>query len=95
MLSTSIDPEQQFIKYHKKLRDELDHTSEHLEIFKGIMNIGKEYLDELNIAPTFFMLTIDAHKYAALMDLNKLLDTNPRHLGIYTFLDPTPVYSPA
>lgn len=82
-----LTPEQQFIKYHDKLRFELNNIQEHLEIYKDIAAVWKEYIKELNIAPTFFMMTVDAHKYAILMGLNRLLDTKPRHLSMRTFLD--------
>jgi hypothetical protein len=48
---------------------------------------GRDYNNELNAAPTFFMSTMDAHSFATLMGLNRLIDTTQRHLSIYTFLD--------
>jgi hypothetical protein len=45
------------------------------------------YIHELNIAPAFFGLTINAHWLDALMRLNKFFDKQERHLSVYQFLD--------
>ena len=78
--------ESQFTKYHDKLRLELSNISEHFEISNDLVTLWHDHVHELNIAPTFFMLTLDAHRFATLMGINRLLDTDPHHLSLYTFL---------
>ena len=80
------EQESQFVKYHDKLRSELNNISEHFEISNNLATLGHDYVPELNIAPTFFMFTLDAHRFATLMGINRLLDTDPHHLSIYKFL---------
>ncbi|MGA9049366.1 MAG: hypothetical protein WB588_10270 [Dehalococcoidia bacterium] len=80
------EQESQFIKYHDKLRSELNNISEHFEISENLAKHGSNYVPEINIAPTFFMLTLDAHRFATLMGINRMLDTDPHHLSLYKFL---------
>jgi len=80
------EQELQFIKYHDKLRSELSNISEHFEISDNLAKLGSDYVPEINIAPTFFMLTLDAHRFATLMGINRMLDTDPHHLSLYKFL---------
>jgi hypothetical protein len=80
------EQESQFIKYHDKLRSELSNISEHFEISNNLATLGRDYVPEINIAPTFFMLTLDAHRFATIMGINRLLDTAPHHLSLYKFL---------
>jgi len=80
------EQESQFIKYHDKLRSELNNISEHFEISENLAKLGSNYVPEINVAPTFFMLTLDAHRFATLMGINRMLDTDPHHLSLYKFL---------
>jgi hypothetical protein len=70
------EKESQFIKYHDKLRSELSNISEHFEISENLARLGSNYVPEINIAPTFFMLTLDAHRFATLRGINRMMDTN-------------------
>ena len=73
--------------YHDKLRNELNNVSVHFTIRQHLIAIGGSYLDEINVAPTFFTSTLDAHNLATLMGINRLIDTSDRHLSIYSLLD--------
>lgn len=79
--------EKEFVKYHARLRGELNSANWHFAICKHLQELGKTYLDELNVAPAFFRLTRDAHALAAAMRLNRFFDKGKGHLTVYVFLD--------
>ncbi len=82
-------PEEEFSRYHAKLRSELNIVNWHFTILKYIREIKNKYLKELNQAPAFFSLTINAHLYSALTRLNRFFDKRERvkHLHMNGFLD--------
>ncbi len=80
-------PEEEFSKYHDRLRHELNNANWHCEIFKYFQKVKEDYLRELNQAPAFFSLTINAHLACTLMRLNKFFDKKEPHLHIHSFLD--------
>jgi hypothetical protein len=88
-LEDIIKAEEEFSKYHEKLRNELNRVNWHFTILKYIKEIHKDYLKELNQAPAFFSLTIDAHLYATLMRLNRFFDKKEKvkHLHMNSFLN--------
>jgi len=79
--------EKEFSKYHNRLRSELNNANWHFAICKYIRSIRKDHLHELNQAPAFFGLTIDAHLLSTLMRMNKFFDRKQEHLSIRNFLD--------
>ena len=83
----SNNEETTFVKYHKALRDTLNKADMHFTICKYLRELRSTHLDELNVAPAFFGLTIEAHLLAALMNLNKFFDKREQHLSIRNFLD--------
>lgn len=87
MTNQTLMPDQQFIIYHDKLRKELNKINVHFIIREQLVAVRQAYIDELNAAPTFFMATMDAHTFATLMGLNRLIDTKQGHLSIYKFLN--------
>ena len=73
-LEDIIKAEEEFSRYHEKLRSELNIVNWHFTILKYIKEIQSNYLKKLNQAPAFWGLTINAHLYAALMCLNRFFD---------------------
>jgi hypothetical protein len=86
---TMENPEDEFSKYHDKLRSELNTADWHFTVFKYITEVQNNYLKELNQAPAFWSLTINAHLYTVLMCLNRFSDKKEKvkHLHMDNFLD--------
>jgi len=82
--------EEEFSRYHDKLRRELNQANWHLSVVRYISNSSSEYLQELNQSPAFWGLTITAHMYSVLMRLNNFFTRNkPKedaHLHMPSFL---------
>lgn len=74
MSNPTLSPEEQFLRYHNKLRDELKVAFTHHEVCKTLRKLENSYLGEFNVAPTFFGLTIDAHLFATIMSINRFID---------------------
>lgn len=83
----STDQEETFVKYHRTLRQGLNNANWHFSIWKYLRELTQTYLHELNQAPAFFGLTMQAHYFAALMGINRFFDKQERHLSIRKFLD--------
>jgi len=79
--------EKEFEKYHGRLRKELNHVCWHFTIWKYLQKLRGDYLRELNQAPAFFGLTIDAHFLAIVLGISRLFDKRRDTLTIYEFLD--------
>jgi len=89
MTVSSYEPtakEKEFVKYHERLRDELNRANWHFRICKHLRELGRTYRDEMNVAPAFFKLTMDAHLLATAMRLIKFFDKEKSALTIYGFL---------
>ncbi len=84
-----VTPEEEFSRYHEKLRSELNIVNWHFNILKYIKEIQNDYLKELNQAPAFWGLTINAHLFSALTRLNRFFDKKEKvkHLHMNGFLD--------
>ncbi len=84
-----ITPEEEFSRYHEKLRHELNVVHWHFSVLKYIRRIQNNYLRELNQAPAFWGLTRNAHLNAALTRLNNFFDKRKQttHLHMNSFLD--------
>jgi hypothetical protein len=85
MSNTTLHPEEQFLKYHDKLRDELNTAYTHHEICKTLRKLMSNYLEEFNTAPSFFGLTIDAHLFATIMSLNRFIDDHANAFKLKRF----------
>ena len=82
MPNSNLTAEQKFIKYHDKLRDELNRAHTHYEICKTLRKFNGIYLKEINVAPSFFGLTIDANLFATIMSINRLFDKSSDSLKL-------------
>lgn len=90
MTASSYKPtakEEEFVKYHERIRDELNTAKWHFEIWKYLRNLIEDYHFELNQAPAFFGLTIRSHLFETVMRLNRLFDRGGDIVSIYEFLD--------
>ena len=85
--NVSTNAEETFAKYHQELRGELNNANWHFTIWKYLQELRGTYHKELNQAPSFFGLTMQAHLLAALVRINKFFDKNEKHLSIRKFLD--------
>lgn len=84
--ASSIE-EETFVKYHQRLRGELNNANWHFAIWKYLQELRSTHLRELNQAPAFFGLTINAHLLDTLIRINKFFDRREQHLNIRKFLD--------
>lgn len=73
-----LQAEEEFRRYHDRLRREIDKANWHFSVVKYISDISSNYLRELNQAPGFWGLTINAHMLATLMHLNNLFGKNKK-----------------
>ena len=87
-LNNLTEAEEEFSRYHEKLRRELDIANWHFSVVKHISNIAKDYLQELNQSPSFWWLTRNAHMYSVLMRLNNFFgkEAKEKHLHMDSFL---------
>jgi len=85
MVNCVLTPEEQFLKYHDRLRDELNRAYTHHEICKTLKKLVSNYINEINEAPSFFGLTIDAHLFATIMSINRFIDEHARAFKMEKF----------
>jgi hypothetical protein len=81
--------EEEFSIYLEKLRSDLNKVNWNFTILNYIKGIYNDYYEELNQAPAFWSLTIDAHMYSTLTRLNRFFDKKEqvKHLHMNNFLD--------
>ncbi|MBN1862384.1 MAG: hypothetical protein JW790_01920, partial [Dehalococcoidales bacterium] len=81
--------EEEFLRYHNKLRSELNAAYWHFRVVEYIRELRGDYLRELNQTPSFWGLTIKAHVVSALTLLNRFFDKKEKvkHLHMQNFLD--------
>jgi len=87
MVNHIITAENQFLIYHNKLIGLLINTKWHFIVWKHVTDAKKEYLEEMNAAPSFFNLTLNSHYLATLVSLNIFFDKAEGKLSMYRFLD--------
>lgn len=85
MSSRTYTPEDQFEKYHSKLRDELNKAYTHYEICKKLREFRTSRGEEFSEALTFLGLTIDAHLFATVMSINRFIDKRQDSLKMDVF----------
>jgi hypothetical protein len=81
--------EEEFEKYHQKLRNELNRVNWHFRVLEYFRENGNSYLREFNQAPAFWGLTINAHLFSTLTRLNNFFGRKEKvkHLHMSSFLD--------
>jgi len=66
--------EEEFIRLNHALRGELNYANWHFITWKHLWNSIEEYSDEMNVAHTFFTLSMRGHLLETLLRLNKMFD---------------------
>ena len=78
-------PEQRFIIYYDKLRDELNTAFTNYEICKTIREKRATHRSEYSEAITFFTLIMNATLFSTVMSINRFIDSHrdSLHLDIF------------
>lgn len=79
--------DEEFIKYHRELRGEIDNANWHFMIWKYLWSAAESKLDEMNVSHTFFRLTMRSHLLQTLLRLNKICNRGVGSLSMPDFLD--------
>ncbi|MEA1958502.1 MAG: hypothetical protein U9N44_02355 [Chloroflexota bacterium] len=79
--------DEEFIKYHRDLRGEIDNANWHFTTWKYLWNAVENNLDEMNVAHTFFRLTMRGHLLETLLRLSKICNRGVGTLSMPDFLD--------
>lgn len=66
--------EEEFIKLHRALRGELNNANWHFVTWKCLWSYIEGYSDEMNVAHTFFTLSMRGHLLETLLRLNKMFE---------------------
>lgn len=66
--------EEEFIKLHRTLRGELNNANWHFVTWKCLWNDIESYSNEMNVAHTFFTLSMRAHLLETLLRLNRMFE---------------------
>ena len=86
MATTKIlTPDEQFLAYYDKLRDELNTAYTHYEIAKSLREAKSIRRSEFSEALTFFSLTMNAHLFETIMSIGKFVDTREDSLNLNNF----------
>lgn len=73
-MSSHITPENRFLTYMDRLRDELNTAYTHYEIAKLLREFRQTRSSEFNEATTFFQVTQNANLFAAVMAICRFVD---------------------
>ncbi len=79
--------EEEFIRYHRALRGELDNANWHFQAWKALWHLMESYSEEFNVAHTFFRLTMRAHLLETVLRLNKICRRGEDGVNMFEFLD--------
>ena len=66
--------EEEFIKLHRTLRGELNNANWHFVTWECLWNYIEDYTNEMNVAHTFFTLSMRGHLLETLLRLNKMVE---------------------
>ena len=88
MATTKIlTPEERFIAYYDKLRDELNTAYTHYEICKFLRETRSTRRAEFSEALTFFSLTMNSNLFATVMSVNRFIDSHRKSLRLDVFFE--------
>jgi len=86
MATTKIlTPDEKFLAYYDRLRDELNTAYTHYEIAKSLREAKSIRRSEFSEALTFFSLTMNAHLFETIMSIGKFVDTRGDSLHLNNF----------
>lgn len=80
-----LPPDQQFIAYYDKLRDELNKAYTYYEISKTLREMMVTRRAEFSEALTFFSLTLYATLFSAVMSISRFIDSRRDSLHLHEF----------
>ncbi len=83
----SISPEEQYLIYMKRLRDELNTAYTHYEIAKSIREFRHTRPSDFNEAITFFQVTQNANLFATIISIFKFIDTRTDTMQLHGFFE--------
>jgi hypothetical protein len=79
--------EEEFIRYHRVLRGEVDNANWHFQAWKALWRLMESHIEEFNVAHTFFRLTMRAHLLEAVLRLDKICRQGEDGMNMFVFLD--------
>lgn len=80
-----LTPDEQFIVYYDRLRDEINKAYTHYEIAKALREMRETRRSEFSEAPTFFSLTMNAHLFETIMSIGRFVDKRRDSLHLSKF----------
>ena len=80
-----LAPDERFLAYYDKLREELNTAYTHYEICKYLREIRSTRRAEFSEALTFFSLTMNSNLFAAVMSINRFIDSRRDSLHLDVF----------
>ncbi len=83
----SISPEEQYLIYMKRLRDELNTAYTHYEIAKSIREFRHIRPSDFNEAITFFQVTQNANLFATIISIFRFIDTRTDTMQLHSFFE--------
>lgn len=79
--------EEEFLRYHKALRGQIDNANWHFQTWKCLWKLVEGYTDEMNVAHTFFRLSMRAHLMQTVLRLSNICERSEEHINLLEFLD--------
>jgi hypothetical protein len=86
MAAIKINNSEEFGKLLDAFAGEIVYAGWHFKLFKALTNVSTEYYREFAQSPTFWGLTLAAHKDAVLVRLYKIYENNDKSLNLQNFL---------
>ena len=79
--------EEEFIRYHRVLRGEVDNANWHFQAWKALWRLMESHIEEFNVAHTFFRLTMRAHLLETVQRLHRICHRGEDGMNMFEFLD--------
>jgi hypothetical protein len=80
-----LSPDERFLAYYDKLREEINTAYTHYEICKYLREIRSTRRDEFNEALTFFSVTMNSNLFSTVMSINRFIDAQKDSLYLDVF----------
>lgn len=81
----TLAPDERFLAYYDKLRNELNTAYTHYEICKALRETMNTRRAEFSEALTFFSVTMDANLFMTVMNINRFIDSQRDSLHLDVF----------
>ncbi len=81
----TLTPDERFLAYYDKLRDELNKAYTYYEISKALREIKSTRRTEFSEAITFLSLTLNATLFSTVMSINRFIDSHRDSLHLDVF----------